>query len=155
MERQAASLKNGDRPDLVLLKQIEAYWRGYPFNWHQATEDVIYGALICRAPKLATDIYEIIVDHRSFLERLGIVGAQMVNIEVNYYEWRGSLERAVRDFVVAERAHIRREESLLFPQAESSLGATEWQMIDRLLRAAPEAPFALPVDLTQVRHSLT
>jgi hemerythrin-like domain-containing protein len=139
MERRAALAQDNDHSSIEVLKQANAYWRGYPLNWHQATEDVIYGALICRFPRLATEIHDIIIGHRTILDRLCAIGAELINVEVNFYEWRAALGRSVLSFVQAERAHIQREESILFPAAEQWLSSEDWDMIDRLLPVDQDA----------------
>jgi hemerythrin-like domain-containing protein len=115
-------------PYLETLTLVLEYCVDYPDHFHHPAEDLIYGALVGRAPELAQKIADITADH----ETLSRLTRSFSNAVASAIE--GGETKPVRthglEFLRHYRRHMQIEETDLFSAAEKLLTRSDWSRIE-------------------------
>lgn len=108
------------------------YCVDYPCHYHHPAEDLIYGALIRRAPELARKLVVITADHKALLR----VTEAFSNAVASAVE--GGAAKPVRvlgqEFLGHYRHHMRVEEAEIFPAAQQHLTPSDWSGIEMMAK---------------------
>ena len=146
LERQVWTFAQSGAPDYELIIGIADYFLGYPDLCHHPKEDVVFEQLRAAVPQEASRIGDLLAEHRTVHERVqhfrSIIGAVLQDSEVA----RSDVVETVREFVNAERTHMRLEEERFFPLAEMALTPADWSVIERTLKARQEATYEDGID---------
>ena len=144
--RELAAVEVGQSADLELLEDIMRYVTGYPDTHHHPTEDIVFERLKLRAPGAADEIDAILSEHRQviesgirFLEAIQAVQEDVVMI-------RDDFVHTGREYLSLLERHMGVEESRLFPLAQSTLTAQDWNHVDELIEQRPDPLFGASLD---------
>lgn len=150
--REATLAREGRLPNISLLREIMVYLEDYPTRHHHPCEELIYGHLICQFPTTASDVFGLIHEHRSLLERTAVLKEAIVALDSRTVEARHAFASAAAAFVAEQRQHMRAEEKEFFPYAENFLTPTQWDEVDRGTSAVRDSAFdgIFPPDLTSL-----
>jgi len=150
LEAELADFDAAASPDFDIISAIADYFSGYPEACHHPKEDRLYEALLVHRPDCAALVGDVVAEHRSLgnlvKQFADAVGNVMRDAEVS----RVAFDHVVRQFIDAQRRHIDKEESGLFPLAANTLTEADWAAIDAQIADAddplfgkmPEARFA-------------
>jgi len=140
LERQMAVLHRGDPAEVAMLLDVMQYFGNYPELVHHPKENLIYGRMVEREPRVAGEIRNILEEHKTltvmtdeftdFVHRLSAGAAP-----------RDLVEHRGHAFIAAYRQHIEIEEVELFPRALEVLRAPDWTEIDAAITASADPLF--------------
>ena len=147
LERQVAAMERGDRPDWDIIQRIVAYCLTYPDIHHHPLEDRVLARLGAKDQQAAAPFATLPAEHRELsaaLRRFAAATEQVVQDAAIPRAWFAGL---ARQFLSAQREHIRREDTQFFPAAERLLGPTDWADLDKAAASLPGDPlFDRPAD---------
>jgi hemerythrin-like domain-containing protein len=147
LERQVAVVERDDRPDWDLLQRIVAYCLTYPDTHHHPLEDKVLARLQAKNPAAAAPFAMLSAEHRALSAELRKFAAATEQVLQDATLPRAWFAGLARNFVVAEREHMRLEEAGFFPDAERMLGPADWADLDRNADSLPSNPlFDRPTD---------
>lgn len=129
--------------DVELLKQIMAYFQGFPDRCHHPKEDLVFRRLREVDPGAADSVGDLLAEHEE-------VSGQVAEISRRVNAYGGGsdpdLADALASFVAAYREHLWEEEGSFFPAAESQLAADDWAAIDFTLFDRDDPVFDLEAE---------
>ena len=147
LERQVAAMERGDRPDWDIIQRIVAYCLNYPDIHHHPLEDRVLTRLGAKDQQAAAPFATLPAEHRELsaaLRRFAAATEQVVQDAAIPRAWFAGL---ARQFLAAQREHIRREDTQFFPAAERLLGPADWADLDKAAASLPGDPlFDRPAD---------
>jgi len=147
LERQVAAMERGDRPDWDIIQRIVAYCLTYPDIHHHPLEDRVLAQLSAKDQQAGGSFATLLAEHRELsaaLRRFAAATEQVVQDAAIPRAWFAGL---ARQFLAAQREHIRREETQFFPTVERLLGPTDWAALDKAAASLPGDPlFDRPAD---------
>lgn len=121
------TLKRTGAADITLMRQVMAYFQGYPECCHHPKEDLVFRRLQELAPEDAARIRNLVEDHEEIAAR---VTATLDRIEAHTKGPDPELVEALEDFVATYRDHLWEEEREFFPIIETVLDPDDWAAID-------------------------
>lgn len=130
LEQELNVFMRGERPDYDILHSVITYFLDYPDQCHHPKEDIIFSKLIERDPNMVPAVKEIGGEHRDEASRVRRFALVITSIETEHEVPRRVFEDAVRDFTNYQRAHIAKEERLLFPACLAKLQPDDWRELD-------------------------
>jgi len=130
LEHQVELLAGAQRPDYELLQDIATYFCDYPDRCHHPKEDVVFRQLQTRHAKAAEKIGDLGREHRDAGARARRFRDNIQALFRDQVMPLGTLVNAARSFIDAERQHMRMEEAVFLPAAESALSDEDWQSIE-------------------------
>ena len=131
LESELNIFNRQEQPDYELLVSVISYFLDYPDCCHHPKEDMIFEKLKVRSPAAAESVGNLEAEHRDEAARLRQVQDVVSNILLDHDIMpRQVFDRAVRDFIEQERAHMGMEERLLFPAAVRTLRPEDWAEIE-------------------------
>lgn len=130
LEQELNVFMRGERPDYDILHSVVTYFLDYPDQCHHPKEDIIFEVLKERDPNMVPAIKEIGGEHRDEASRIRRFALVINSIETEHEVPRKVFEDAVRDFTNYQRAHIAKEERILFPTCVTKLTPEDWRSID-------------------------
>lgn len=144
LEAQLDALARAEDVDFDLMRDAMTYITEFPNRLHHPVEDVVFRLLAEADPGTTAACREQIAEHErlfhdsaTFYRLVEAIGVDDATLP------RERLVAAGREFVTAQRAHLRREESELLPRAEGQLDTAAW---DRAARTAAQVED--PLDAT-------
>jgi hemerythrin-like domain-containing protein len=145
LEAELSAFDAAKAPDFEIMAAIADYFLGYPAACHHPKEDLVYRALLARRPDSAGAVDDIEAEHRANAERVRHFAEAVTNVMRDAEISREAFDHVVRQFVEAQRRHIDREETSLFPLAAEALNDEDWAAIDGRIADADDPLFgAMP-----------
>ena len=145
LEAQLDALARAHDVDFDLMRDAMTYITEFPNRLHHPVEDVLFAQLAEVDAASATACHDQIAEHErlfhdsaTFYRLVEAIGVDDATLP------REPLVTAGREFVAAQRAHLRREEPELLPRAEQRLDRAAW---DRAARTAAQVED--PLDATR------
>ncbi len=129
LEHQVELSVAGKRPDYDLLQDIATYFCDYPDRCHHPKEDAVFRQLQARHPEAAKQIGDLAREHRDTGARVRRFRDNIQALFRDQVMPLATLVNAARSFIDAERQHMRMEEAVFFPAAESALSEEDWHVI--------------------------
>lgn len=144
LEAQVEALARADTVDFDLARDAMTYITEFPDRLHHPVEDVLFGQLAETDPALADGCRAQIAEHERLFHDSAAFYRLIEAVQVDDATLpREQVVAVGRAFIADQRAHLRREEADLLPQAERQLPAAAWD------RAAQTAAFVDdPLDAT-------
>jgi hemerythrin-like domain-containing protein len=130
LEQELHIFMRGERPDFDILRSFVTYFLDYPDQCHHPKEDLIFSMLRKRNASMTKNIDEVMSEHENEASRLQRFANVVDSIEVEHEIQRKTFEDAVRDFTTYQRAHITKEEHILFPACLTSLQSEDWKAVE-------------------------
>lgn len=134
LEHQTDIVEIAAAPDYELLRGIADYFCDYPDRCHHPKENVIFAQLRANHPEQAATVGDLAKEHLEARAR-----AQRIRDNINALFRDAILPRdtfvsAARNFIEAERQHMRMEEEHFFPLSEKILTPGDWKSIEARLQ---------------------
>ena len=144
LQSQIEALARADDVDLDLIRDAMTYITEFPNRLHHPVEDVLFESLAATDAGAAAACHEQIAEHERLFHDSSAFYGLIEAIQVDDATLtRDALVAHGREFIAAQRAHLKREENELLPLAERQLDAAAWD------RAADTAALADdPLDAT-------
>ena len=147
-----------DASTLELIMETLDYIAVYPDQWHHPIEDLIFSHLLGKGDVAAEPVNRALGDHRQLLADTRRITELFYAIANDCAVERDQLYSAAKEYIDAQRQHIERENTEVFPLLEQHLASTDWEQIRTQLLERP-APAIAPelrahYDALQQRVSL-
>ena len=133
LESEILGIEVGKTPDFPLLQDIMRYLSQHSDRFHHPKEDLIFAQLLKHDSEVRADVEALIEEHvliglagQEFASLLRASGVDSVNV-------RERLGTCGTDYICAQRDHMFKEESKLFPLAAQLLTRKEWHLIDEAI----------------------
>jgi hemerythrin-like domain-containing protein len=144
LEAQLDALAHAEDVDFDLMRDAMTYITEFPNRLHHPVEDVLFRLLAEADLGAAAACREQIAEHERLFHDSAAFYRLIEAIEFDDAALsRAQLTTAGREFVAAQRAHLRREETELLPRAEQQLDRAAW---DRAAQTAAQVED--PLDAT-------
>ena len=111
LDWQIEVMERGERPDWDIVQGVIQYFLTYPDLRHHPLEDQILARLCSRHPAAAEPFIDLEVEHRALSAKLRHVAATTEALLQDVAMMKAVYLDLLRDFVAAQRDHIRREEA--------------------------------------------
>lgn len=149
LDRELTVFDRSERPDYEILQAVISYFQSYPDKCHHPKEDAIIRILKERNPDAAAQAATIEQEHKGEAGLLQRFATIIERVQLEQELPRQTFHNAMREFIDYQRAHIEKEERLLFPAAEAALLPADWAVLgermecrkDPLFDAAAEEKF--------------
>jgi len=116
--------------DRELLRNVVAYFAGYPEQCHHPVEDLVYRKLLARNKERAAAVGEILEEHKETAVLTQQFGAELAAVADDTYELPVSLRGVMRQFVDHYRCHMIAEEKNFFSVALDTLSESDWREVE-------------------------
>lgn len=137
LERQIDIFARAETPDYDIVVGVADYFLQYPDRCHHPKEDLIVAKLVESHPEAVDGVGDLIDEHRDLHQRVVRFREAVAGLLNGSDAPRAAIIDAARDFIAAQRRHMRDEEELLFPAADRVLTPDDWADIEnRLSRRA-------------------
>lgn len=133
LEHELEIFDRSEEPDYEILQAVIQYFQDYPEHCHHPKEDLVYEKLKLRDQAAAERIGDVEAEHHSESLRLRRLVEAVEEILSGREVLRRTFHDAVSDFIKYQRAHMDKEERLLFPAAVQRLKPEDWEAIDARL----------------------
>ncbi len=129
VEQELERMQRGEQVDYEILLDAAFYLTEYSDLFHHTKEDLVYRRLR-RRRRRAADLVSGLEGEHETLRRLGLAVAETVeDVTDDVMVDRADLERRIREYVLAQREHMEREEREFLPLAEKTLTEEDWAEI--------------------------
>lgn len=147
-----------DAATLEMILDTLEYIAVYPEQWHHPIEDLIFAQLLEKSDATAEPVNRALGDHRQLLTDTRRITELFYAIANDCAVERDQLYAAAKEYIDAQRQHIERENTEVFPLLERHLAPADWAHIRSQLHQRP-APAIAPelrdhYDALQKRVSL-
>lgn len=140
LDTQTKALAPGGTPDYHTLRDIVDYLSNFPDQHHHPLEDAVYEKLRENYHASTSMVAELLAEHddmaavtQSLKQKLDAMCAGSQNVK------RPVLQANLEEYLQLYHRHISMEEGETFPLAKEHLSESDWQEIERTMRA-PEDP---------------
>ena len=142
LDSQLDLLNKDKEPDYQLMTDILCYMTQYADLVHHAREEAIFSRLLKKDPSVATEVTEIVRQHRAiekygalFQEKLeDIMGGQEI-MKLQEFEDSGRL------YIMTYRAHLGWDNNDLFNLSEKLLNKNDWKKLETEIPCKPDPIF--------------
>jgi hemerythrin-like domain-containing protein len=133
LEHELEIFDRRGRPDYEILQTIIQYFQDFPESCHHPKEEMIFEKLKLRDPAAAKRFGDIEAEHEVETRRLRSFARAVDSVLADQEFLRENFHLAVYEFIENQRAHLQKEERLLFPAAAKALRAKDWAELDARL----------------------
>lgn len=124
-------IKSGAAPDFTLLSAILDYIIAYPDRWHHPKEDqYLFAAVRRRSADAEALVAKLEREHALGYPMIETLKQQLRCYQANDAGAREDFFSTALRYIDFEYAHMKTEEEVLIPLAESLLTAEDWAAID-------------------------
>ena len=138
---QAQAAANGQSADLEALTEVVEYLEDYPSHFHHPLEDMVCDQLTRARPASSTYVEGIRREHAENGSRLAKFRQLIADAWKGEVVTQAQFASAASEFVTAERAHMDRENTELFPAAKSVLKDDDWRHLEERMPKAQDPLF--------------
>lgn len=150
LEGRIEALARAQEVDLDLVRDAMTYITEFPNRLHHPVEDVLFASLAAADAGIAAACREQIAEHERLFHDSSAFYGLIEAIEVDDATLpRDVLVARGRDFIAAQRAHLKREDDHLLPKAEQRLDAAAW---DRVAQTAAQVDDPLDATTRPARY---
>jgi hemerythrin-like domain-containing protein len=146
LERQIDVFSENHTPDHDVIRGVAEYFLDYPDRCHHPKEDAIFARLCETHPANVAAIGDLASEHRIVRARAqkfrDTVAALLNETDIA----RSVVVDAAREFISAERTHMRMEERGFFPLADLLLTSVDWVEIEREMTKGSDPVFGGKVE---------
>jgi len=139
LEQELDAFDRSHSPDYEIMQAIIQYFLDYPEGYHHPKEDILFEKLKLRDAAIAKRIGDVEDEHELETARLQKFAQAVSDVLAGREVLRQTFHDIVHEFITYQRAHMDKEEVMLFPAALRALKAEDWADIDARLgnRADP------------------
>ena len=156
LDSQIVLVESVQAASFSLMADALRYMTGYGDRYHHPREDLVFERLRVRDSGLAAVIDSLVREHLA-LGRKGADLLQMLDsiVDGELVE-RQVLAATARDYVDFLRSHMTREDTMVFPRAESALAEGDWTCVERSLQGQEDPLFGriLREDFADLYHHI-
>jgi hemerythrin-like domain-containing protein len=127
---QAQMAASGKSADLEALTEAAEYLADYTMHFHHPLEDALCDQLTQARPATSSYVDGIRHEHTEVGSRLKQFRQLISDAWSGQTVTQADFASAAENFVAAERAHMNRENTELFPAAKSVLKPKDWEQLE-------------------------
>lgn len=146
LERQVEAFAENHAPDYDVIRGVAEYFLDYPDRCHHPKEDAVFARLCETHLTNVAAIGDLASEHRRVHARArqfhDTVAALLNEADIA----RSVVVDAARQFISAERRHMRMEEQVFFPLADVLLTSADWLEIEREMTKRSDPVFGGKVE---------
>ncbi len=141
LEHELERIRNGESEDWKLLADSFEYFEAYPDLVHHPCEDILYRYCrdSCDASLPALEGLEI--EHGQIAKITTTLRQELEGILADGMIDRELLARQVQEYLAMQKAHMRREETKIFPLLRELLRDEDWETLEKVATAAVDPLF--------------
>jgi hemerythrin-like domain-containing protein len=155
--RLIAAVRNLDPADARRIKALDAYWRGYAaevLTHHSIEDDLVFPALVTRAPAFATLIERTDADHHVLDEVMTACALGTARLVASPTSDRTQLLADLGTLAAHMDEHLDFEDEEILPIIVSELTAEDFEELERAAAKATgaglQAAFAVPFVVSSI-----
>ena len=141
MDRQLDLVKAGSNADFALMQDAMQYMTGYADKYHHPREDLVFERLRERDKALASVLDALEREHQALAEKGSAFLAVLGGVVDGALAERADFEAQGRDYVGFLRAHMHREDTEVFPRADTALADSDWRRVDEAMEVQEDPLF--------------
>ncbi|HXQ11962.1 MAG TPA: hemerythrin domain-containing protein [Caulobacteraceae bacterium] len=141
LEHQVEVFASALAPDYDVVVGVTDYFLDYPDRFHHPKEDAVFARLQATWPEEAAAIGDLLGEHRALHARAQRFHQTVSELLNDTDIPRADIVDAGRNFIEAERRHMRKEEECFLPLAERLLTSADWAEIESKLSIQPDPVF--------------
>lgn len=146
LEYQIEIFAQDGAPDYDVIVGVADYFLAYPDRCHHPKENAVFARLKELRPDELADIGDLPAEHRALHERAARF-CETVRLLLNDTDIaREVIVVAAREFIAAERRHMRGEEERFLPLADQLLTPSDWLAIESALTGGSDPLFGGKVE---------
>ena len=146
LEWQIDVFSNAGDPDYDVVTGVADYFLDFPDRCHHPKEDTIFARMRARRPDEAAIVSDLPDEHRALHEQ-ALRFHESVRQLLNGDDFpREAVVAAARQFIEAERSHMRWEEEHFLPLASRILTPADWLEVEGELNQRPDPLFGGKVE---------
>lgn len=144
MSVEISKLKRRAEPDLVMLRDMLRYLMEYPDVHHHPLEDQLFAKLVTHRDGVRSEVLELLAEHKDLARESLHLYHKLDALVLGDEKLQKNLLRAsLTDFLELYSEHVRREETIVFPAAETLLSPEEWRDIAHKLHTIDDPVFGM------------
>ncbi len=152
LEAEAENLLAEKEVDLECVEDVMHYMVHFPDRYHHPKEDLIFDRMSGLDDSTAKTVAKLRKDHQA----MAVQAKQVLEkVEADRHKKSSSLEKKLgeelKQYVQAMREHMQLEESKVLRPAADSLGAADWEAIDREIEPIVDPIFGSRIKQRYVR----
>lgn len=141
LDDEIAAFHEGERPDYELMLDVMYYMTHYPDSKHHPLEDAAFSELARLAPTLNDEISALFEQHREIARSGNELADALQGVLGGAVMEREAVERRAAAYGELMRAHMKREESCLFPQLDERFDDNNWLRVHAAVSHAEDPLF--------------
>ncbi|HCS26007.1 MAG TPA: hypothetical protein DIW43_01050 [Spongiibacteraceae bacterium] len=144
MAAEVAKLRRRGDPDLVILRDMMRYLMEYPDVHHHPLEDKIFAKLVKHSGGVRAVVLELLAEHKDLAKESQYLYHKLDALVLGDDKLQKNLLRArLTEFMELYDAHVRCEETVVFPAAEKFLSSGDWREIADRLPSIDDSVFGM------------
>ena len=143
LEHELERIRNGESEDWKLLADAFEYFEAYPDLVHHPREDILYRYCrdACGVDVSLPALEGLEIEHGQIADITTTLRQELEGILAGAVIDRDRLARQIQEYLAMQQAHIRREESKIFPLLRELLGEEDWKTLEKVATAATDPLF--------------
>lgn len=146
LDDQVERVREMEKADYDLMRDIMHYMTTYPDGFHHPMEDAVIEKLIERDPSYRDAALSVVKEHADLARRSKAFLDMLVRVVDGEIVLRKDIVARGVEYIQLLRSHMKREDERLFPRAESILNEQDWKQISEKIERQRDPVFGEIVD---------
>ncbi len=130
LEDQMQQLKDCKHADFELILDALRYMKEYPDLVHHPLENVVFKYFLDHYDEVHNELNLLLHEHDELPELTNRLIEMLQAVLANEPQEREKLYRYLEEYIGAQKQHMNKEESPVYPAIDSRLGENDWQNIN-------------------------
>ncbi len=156
LQQEVASMQAGESADLNLLADVIRYISDYADGYHHPREDELYAFFAGRDPVLDQELGCCVDEHHGLTQHTRILRQTLDAILHDAVVPMNQLVDQLALFLEEQKAHLDREEGVLFPMIRAIAEEDDWRLLSQELPSRQDPLFGaqLAAEYTSLYQAL-
>jgi hemerythrin-like domain-containing protein len=133
LEDQLDRIREMEKADYDLVRDIMHYMTTYPDSFHHPMEDLVVEKLIERDPSYREIALSLVKDHAELARKSSAFLEMLVKLIDGEIVLRKDIVARGVEYIRFLRSHMRQEDERLFPLAKAMLSDQDWNHISEII----------------------
>ncbi len=130
LQEQVELINTGEKPDLVVMRDVALYMKEYADTSHHTKEDIIYRKLSEYGDLQESEAVSLLIDHETTSKKSEALVRSIEDAQLELTRARQkTLRLRCEDYIAHMQQHMDYEESQVFPLVLASLSEEDWSDI--------------------------
>ncbi len=133
LEDQLERIREMEKADYDLVRDIMHYMTTYPDSFHHPMEDLVIEKLIERDPSYREAALSLVKDHTELARKSNAFLEMLLKVIDGEIVLRKDIVARGIDYIQFLRSHMHQEDEQLFPRAKAALSDQDWKHISETI----------------------